>query len=123
MRHSQTLERDLAAGGNGELEEHRAWVTGTQVFTEANAAGRRTPILFSAAETWSGLLFSAIVDDIDVIRNDDGSAVTRCRYSGLRRIDPPRPLSTLRLRSTRKPLSDSYIRPYAICQTPSFLDA
>ena len=76
------------------------------------------PILFSAADRDSGVIYWATIDDIAI--NDETSR-TICSYSNLREIKPPKPRSTLRLRTGDRPLSDDLIRPYAICHTPGFL--
>jgi hypothetical protein len=117
MKHSAKLREEAANNARGRLVEKKSWTTGNQLWTEANKEGQRLPLIFSAAEADSGLIYWAYVDDITV--TDDGTA---CVYSELRPITPPRPLSSLRLKSTGRPLSDSYIRPYAICETPDFLD-
>ena len=120
MRHSRELELGFTAG-KGSLLEHQAWTTGQKLFAEAAREGRRLAIVFSAAEADSGLIFWGVVDRIHVARHDDGTAETRCDYSGLTRIEPARPLSALTLKSKRRPLSDNYIRPYALCVRPSFI--
>lgn len=74
------------------------------------------PLIFSSAEAATGLIYWALVVEIDV---DDGT--TTCRYSELRPIEPPGPLPALRLRSSGLSMSDNYIRPYAICHTPTFI--
>jgi len=47
---------------------------------------------------------------------------TRYCFENLTKITIPKPLSSLYLKISKKPLSDSYIRPYAICLTPSDLE-
>lgn len=122
MRHSDDLARCARSGGAGEFQERRAWVTGSALFTASVAAGETMPILFSAADNDSGLIYWAHLDRVEVEANDDdGNGSTTYTFSDLAAIAPARPLSALRLRRTGKPLSDNYIRPYAICQTPSFL--
>jgi hypothetical protein len=121
MRHSRSLAED-AGRGHGELVERAPWVTGSRLFGEASASGLRLPIVFSAADVDSGLIYYATITDVVVEDADDsGRRTTRCTYEGVRPIDPPRRLSELTL-VTGKPLSDKYIRPYAICRTPSFID-
>jgi hypothetical protein len=74
------------------------------------------PLIFSAAESDRGLIYWAFIDDIAV---DEGR--TTCRYSSLQSIREKKGLSTLRLKSSGRPMSDDYIRPYAICHTPHFI--
>jgi hypothetical protein len=74
------------------------------------------PVIFSGADIDTGLIYWAKIEDITF---DDER--TSCSYSDLRGIEPPRPLSALRLRKGNRQLSDNLIRPYAICYTPTFL--
>ena len=73
-------------------------------------------MLFSAAEADSGVIYWAFIDAIQL---DDGT--TTCCYSDVRHVAPARPLSSLRLSSTGRPMSIDYIRPYAICYTPDYV--
>ncbi len=118
FRHSGTLQGEEAAGGSHKLAEGKVWKTGSELWAEAERSGARMPVIFSAADVSSGLIFWATIDDITV---DYDNRRTECWYSGLRKIDPPRPRSALRLRAGNRRLSDKLIRPYAICQTPDFL--
>ena len=122
MRHSQKLAED-ARRGAGELVENQAWVTGSRLFGGAQASAAQLPIVFSAAEADSGLIYYAVISDVQLEGEDEtGRATrTRCSYKEIRPINPPRRKSELTL-ATGKPMSDQYIRPYAICRTPSFLD-
>ena len=75
------------------------------------------PLILADAADYSPLLYWAVVDEIVY---DEESGVTTCSYHSMQPIKGERPLSSLVLR-TGKPLSDEYIRPYAICRTPPFL--
>ncbi len=76
----------------------------------------RSPL--SGAEKNTGLIYWATIDDITI---DEESRTTACTYSDLRSIVPYKPKSSLRLRSTGQPISEDFIRPYAVCRTPAFL--
>jgi hypothetical protein len=126
MRHTNDLRRAATTGGTGGFSEGKAWVTGSRLFGEAHAAGERLPIVFSAAEDWSGLIFWGLLTDVSVDSGDtDSGRKPRTHYSFelLRPIEPSRPLSDLTLVNARRPLSESSIRPYAICLTPPWLTA
>jgi hypothetical protein len=116
MLHSARLSEQDANGGTHRLREGKRWVTAARLWRESTREGLTMPIIFSAAEADKGLIYLGHVDSIDV--DDDG---TTCTYTDLRRIEPAKPLSTLRLRSHGRPMSDANIRPYAICHTPSFV--
>jgi hypothetical protein len=116
--HSDELRRQVAVGGRHSLTERTAWKTGSHLWAEAERSGERIPIVFSGADRATGLFYWATIDDVTV---EHENQQTTCSYSSLREISPPRPLSALRLRNGNRQLSDDYIRPYAICETPSFL--
>lgn len=76
-------------------------------------------IVFAGADhTEPGLIYWAIIEDI-TINEVNLSAI--CTYANLRPINPLKRLSALRLLKSGRQLSDADIRPYRICQTPSFL--
>jgi hypothetical protein len=116
--HSGELRRQAAEGGRHSLTERKVWKTGSHLWAEAKLSGEGMPVVFSGADVATGLFYWAVIDDITV---DYEKRQTRCSYSNLREISPPMQLSALQLRSGHRQLSDDYIRPYAICQTPSFL--
>jgi len=118
FRHSGKLAAEAAAGGTGELDEGKRWVTGFQLWADAGSAGEHMPILFSGADRdmGTGILYWAIIDNIKLT----GSRTT-CRYFEVREIKPARKRSEIRLRNGNRQMSDDLIRPYAICMTPSFL--
>jgi hypothetical protein len=116
LRHSDELRAQRSAGGRHELTERKLWVTGRQLWAEALRSGERMPVIFSGADIYTGLIYWAVIDDIAF-----ADEKTSCSYSDLREIEPPPPLSALRLRKGNRQVSDNLIRPYAICYTPGFL--
>jgi hypothetical protein len=118
LLHSDELRRQAAEGGRQSLTERKVWKTASQLWAEAERSGERMPVVFSGADVATGLFCWATIDDVTV---DYEKRQTTCSYSNLREINPPQRLSALWLRNGNRKLPDSYIRPYAICQTPSFL--
>jgi len=118
FRHTEALQRQEAVGGQHSLTERKIWKTGRELWAEAERAGARMPVVFSAADISSGLIFWATIENIAI---DYEGRLTICSYSNLRKIVPLRPRSALQLRIGNRRLSDDLIRPYAICQTPDFL--
>ena len=117
MRHTDQLQGVLDnLNGSATFEEHKRWVEGERLFRESQRQNERMPVLFAPAEKEGGVLFYAWLDAVDV--NDDTSTTTY-RFSNLTRLDKERPKSSLIKKSDHKPLSDNYIRPYAICVTPN----
>jgi hypothetical protein len=118
MRHSAELHAQAKTGGPYVLTEGKAWTTGHLLWDQAHRSGERMALIFSAAEDDTGLIYWAAIDHITI---DEEDRATTCTYSNLKAIIPVRPQSSLRLRSTGRPLSEGFIRPYAICHTPAFL--
>jgi hypothetical protein len=118
MLHSNTLHMQAAKDDSHSLTERRVWKTGSLLWAEAERSGEWMLIVFSGADRATGLFYWAKIDDVQI---DYEKRQTTCRYSRLREISPNRPLSALRLKNGNRQLSDNYIRPYAICLTPSFL--
>jgi len=117
IRHSEALDelyRDVQAG---EFTENTNWKTGQKLFEAAQADGEVMPVIFGAAEAVQGLIYWARLTGVRVEESGTG-ATTSYAFKDLTRILPGYDLSALTLRSTREPLSDDYIRPYAICDTP-----
>jgi hypothetical protein len=116
MLHSARLDEQHAQGGTHALREGKRWVTAAGLWAKAAREELQTRLILSAAEADKGRIYWALVESIEV--DDQG---TTCVYSDLRRIEPPMPLSTLRLRSHGRAMSNDNIRPYAICHTPKFV--
>jgi len=122
IRSSRALADYLERGGSGEFVENKPWVGALGLLDEAKKTGQRLPIVFAHAERIDGVRYSAVIDDLDVSAADErGKGTTAVRFSGLRRLHKKQPLRALRLKSSGNPLSDDFIRPYAICHTPNFL--
>ena len=118
MRHSAKLDAQAKISGTHVLTEGKAWTTGHLLWGQARRSGELMPLIFSGAEDDTGLIYWATIDDITI---DEGDRTTTCTYSNLKAITPARPKSSLRPRSTGRPLSEDFIRPYAICHAPAFL--
>jgi hypothetical protein len=118
IRHRQDLDEAYRAGGSGGFTENRGWKTGHQLFVEATRNGQRMPVVFASADVTDKLLYYAVLSDLVL---DEVNSTTSYEFTDLVPVEGDLPLSTLRLRSTNRPLSDDYIRPYAICHTPPFV--
>jgi hypothetical protein len=107
MRHSAELDAKLQTTGPHVLTEGKAWTTGHLLWEQARRSGELMSIVFSAAESDTGLIYWAITQDIQIAEED---RTTSCTYSDLKAITPARRKSSLRLRSTGRPLSEDFIR-------------
>ena len=122
IRHSRQLAEIFASGGTGQHTEKKRWTSAQGILDAAKRSGQRLPVIFAAAETIDGLLYSAIVTDLHIEDRGPFDASTTITFTDMKRIAGKPPLSSLRLKSSGQPLSDSYIRPYAICHTPDYLE-
>jgi hypothetical protein len=119
---SSDLEQFLATGGTGEVTEEKNWKGGSDIVARAEAEGERVALLLSAAESDEmNIEYVALLTDVVVTEPDeDRGWSTTYSFEGLRRIDPARKKSEVRKRDGT-PLSDQFLRPYALCRTPSFI--
>lgn len=120
MKKSENLEYCYVNGGFGKYSESKSWRTGYKLLLEAKRQNKIMPIVFSAAEEASGMIFVAFLENI--ILQEDQKEKTIYSFKSMIRLKNPKPLSSLILKNTNKPLSDNYIRPYAICYTPVQLE-
>ena len=91
---------------------------GPTAILEAKKHGQRMPVIFASADVTDKLLYYAVLSNLVI---DEASSTTSYQFNHLQPVKGDFLLSSLRLRSTNRPLSDNYIRPYAICHTPSFI--
>lgn len=118
IRHEQRLDEVHRQGGDGGFEENTSWVTARRLLLEAKDNGMRMPVIFASANVTDKLIYYAMLSDVEL---DDTNYTTMYRFTGLTPIEGDYPLSSLRLRSTNRLLSENFIKPYAICHTPSFI--
>ena len=121
MRKTDNLKFILRSGKSGKFSERKKWKTGYSLFLQAKENNVKMPILFSAAEEDSGIIYFAFIESVNIQENETNVPETTYFFYNLTEIKDAKPLRSLILRSTGKPLSDKYIRPYAVCFTPEFL--
>jgi hypothetical protein len=113
IKHSGDLPANRS---KNTFHEKRTWVTAKRLLAEATGLGQRLPIIFCPAEETAFLFAWALVESVEFT-----STGTNYTFSNLRHfVGKPIPKSRLRKRNGQS-LSDRYIRPYSICQTPEFL--
>jgi hypothetical protein len=123
MRHTRDLEAICRTGGRGTFTEGRKWKTVANWMQQVSPTGVQIPIIFGAAEDWSGLVFHAVLKAIEFDESIINKPKTIYTFSGLTPIQPHKKFSSLTLLKQRRPLSDTFIRPYALCLTPDFVMA
>lgn len=110
------LEQASTDGGCGQFQEQRSWRTGKRLLEDARRSGTRLPIIFAPAEATFRLFGWALIDDIVP------GPTTTYSFSSLQRFENPPAKSTLKKARDGKRLDKWFIRPYAICRTPAYLE-
>ena len=119
--HSDKLKHFCRDGGTGKFTENKKWTTALALWERAEKANEQLLLIFAAAESVSRLIYWAVIANLRPGLSTKPD-ITTINFAGLKPIGgKPRFHSSLRLRSTRKQLSNNFIRPYAICYTPNFL--
>jgi len=99
-------------------QEGRAWRTATRLLDEAGRQKAALPILIGDAKDCSRLLYWGILVSISV-----RGARTTYTVDALRPIPGRHSAQELVLRSSGKSIAPRFIRPYAVCRTPTFLES
>ena len=117
IAHIERLRSLEAGGGSGILIEGKRWVSGRGLLEDSRKANLRLPIVFADSTDCSRLRYWAVLTRIDVAADE-----TRYAFEGLQAIPGNRAPQDLVLRASGKKIAPGYIRPYALCKTPAFLD-
>lgn len=115
IKHSKDLHV-VNNKGNPFAEAH-PWVTARRLLIKAEADRKRLPVIFCPAESTDYLFAWALLETIENSANGveyTFSHLTRFKENSIRK-------SKLKKRNG-KALNKNFIRPYAICLTPDFLD-
>jgi hypothetical protein len=110
--------KDFYWDGRGKITEKKAWTQAKDLLDTAKQNGERMAVIFSgAAQDSETLLCWAVLEDIDI----KGQS-TECQFSNMRRINGQHGRQELVLKETGKPIKARFIKPYAICHTPEFIE-
>jgi hypothetical protein len=101
---------------SGTFIEKKSWKKAIEFGLQAAEEDKILLLLLADASYIDGVVAAAIIDRIEIL--DNGSS--KISFFGAQYLKDIQALSKLRLLSTGQPLSDRYIRPYALCQTPDF---
>jgi hypothetical protein len=108
---------EFALKGNGSITERRVWKTAQRLLYEAGDQGKGMPVILSdAAYNAERLLLWGILKKVDI----QGEQTT-VQFNDVQRIRGNHGRQELVLKSSGQPIKPHFIRPYAICETPSFL--
>jgi len=117
MKAKKDLRKAFESKEGTTFVEKRRWITGYHEFKKAEKDKTSMLIFFSYAEEQSGIVYMGRLTKIEI---DDET--TRYSFVMLKSFNNPQNLSALILNNSNKPLSDNYIRPYAIVKLPNDID-
>lgn len=133
---AKSLASLLEVPAGGEYRDQHPWLLAGELLQAALAAGQTVTLMLATPD---GFSHWAPVVDIDVLRYQGGSAESHIRFGKLEAISPIwHPVDAFLLlpsaerlrrehleglRPSREPLSVRTLHPYAICETPAFLNA
>lgn len=119
--HSNKLKHFCRDGGTGIFTENKKWTAALALWERAEKENEQLPLIFAAAQSVSKLIYWGVITHLKPGPSTKPDSTT-ISFTGLKPIRGKLCFhNSLRLRSTRKQLSDNFIRPYAICYTPNFL--
>lgn len=113
------IECGLLNDGYGSFVENKPWTTAAKQLHHSNQKDQIYLVLLANAALIDGIGWIGKIDEI-MLLPDGGTKIT---FSGLHQLAEKVPLSELTLRSSGQPLSDAFIKPYALCITPQFAEA
>jgi len=116
--HGERLAKIARNSGRGSFEERKPWVTGQKLWQRAREKRQVMPVLFADATDCSRLLFWGVLTRVSV-QGD----TTRFSVDQLRKLKGRHEPQELVLRRTGETIAPHFIRPYAICRTPRFVNS
>lgn len=118
--HTKRLDDLYQQGGAIKLTEKKKWATAASLFQFAKRNNQSFYVIYAPAEATWELIYFAKIKNIEITA--DGK--TKYEIENLTPTTQPRPIKTnLILASTGQPINEQFIRPYAICKTPEFIEA
>jgi hypothetical protein len=116
IKKAEDLRAAMDSGGCATYTERKKWARAKELLEAAKRTGTRLPIVIAPAEKTFQLIAWALLDDIIP------DTTTTYTFSELRLLRPRPSKTTLKKASDNQPLDELFIRPYAICWTPDYLE-
>lgn len=134
---AKALTAILDNGGRGAYRDHHPWLMAEELLLAARDRGAVLPLILATGSPLE-LAHWAAIREIDVEEFHKGSWESRCHFDALHPVSPVfTALDSLMLkpgddelrreqledvRPWRHALDERHIRPYAICETPAFIN-
>jgi hypothetical protein len=118
IRHSDELQRVHEHGGRETFTERKRWVRAKSLLEAAKRSGEELAVVFAPAQGTRYLFAWALLEEV-VLEDKQ----TKYKFSNMTLFSKRHRKTSLRKASNAQPLAETFIRPYAICHTPAFLQA
>ena len=123
----------------GTYKDNHPWLVAKDIFQSARSAGQQLPILFACMDE-SAVYFShwSTIDELEVVELHRATWDTRCHFNALQPMNPIfEAIDSVFLKASdeqmareklegigvsRLSLDEHHIHPYAICETPVFIE-
>lgn len=116
LKKTSELEKALKNNTFIQFTESKRWVTGSAYAQDAMKNDQDLLILFAPAGELAGPRYAAVIHSIEV--GDESG--TKYTFRDLVKLPREIKKSELKLKNGN-PLSEDFIRPYALCRTPAFI--
>jgi hypothetical protein len=112
------LARIAKEARSDQFEERKPWSTASKLWQKAQLAGRAMPVLLGDAAHCSRLFYWGLLTDVHIHERTTPFSVDR-----VRRLSGNHTPQELVLRSSGQKIAPGFIRPYALCETPAFVNS
>ncbi|NJN53001.1 MAG: hypothetical protein HC809_15795 [Gammaproteobacteria bacterium] len=136
----KSLASLLEGGNGGSYRDDHPWLAARELFLSEQSAGRRVALILAVEDGGTSdamLSHWALIEDIDVVTLHRGAWATRVRFASLTEVNPIwsgidslmlkagddqlRRESLEPIRQHRQALDSRHVHPYAVCETPAFI--
>jgi hypothetical protein len=135
----KAIEAMLEISGEGSYRDEHPWLVARDVLALAQSIDLQLPILFAsqAIDQPSNFSHWSVVSKIEVVELHRGQFDSRCSFTPLQPMNPIwQPIDSVLLKASpeqmereerekirvyRTALDEHHIHPYAICETPAFI--
>lgn len=134
---AEALRALLEGGGRGTYRDEHPWLVARDLLARCEASQQRLPIVFATGRPLAHSHW-AFVESLEVLELHRSSWATACTFSRLAPVNPIfQEIDSVFLQPTaerlereraegipqhRYPLTAAELHPYAICETPAFIE-
>ena len=137
---SKAVEAMLEAGTDGNYKDDHPWLIAKELFEHAESINQALPILFASKDPGTDSEFShwSTVEGVKVVELHRGKWETKVHFKNLAPFNPIwQSIDSVMLKTSKEQmdreakegvrvhrtlLDENHIHPYAICETPAFIE-